>query len=131
MTENILEIKQTSGYKLKENAYTEFDGFTVVTDKQEIFLGIDNGQCCCEDWGYFMSQDDFSDFIDADFLGVKVVDTHLSTKKLPDFDCGGVMFVNVETSKGLLQFTAYNSHNGYYGHEAIVRSNSFNHSEGL
>ena len=28
------------------------------------------------------------------------------------------MFVNINTSNGLLQFAAYNNHNGYYGHNA-------------
>ena len=33
-----------------------------------------------------------------------------------DLDAGSAMFINVETTKGLLQFAAYNEHNGYYGH---------------
>ena len=41
------------------------------------------------------------------------------------------MFVNVETDKGLLQFVAYNEHNGYYGHEACVISKHLNESEYL
>ena len=32
------------------------------------------------------------------------------------------MFVNINTSNGALQFAAYNEHNGYYGHEAVVIS---------
>lgn len=35
---------------------------------------------------------------------------------------GEAMFINFETSKGTLQFTLYNSHNGYYGHTAKVIS---------
>ena len=27
------------------------------------------------------------------------------------------MFINVETTNGLLQFAAYNEHNAYYAHE--------------
>lgn len=32
------------------------------------------------------------------------------------------MFINVETTNGLLQFVAYNEHNGYYGHEVKLVS---------
>jgi hypothetical protein len=36
------------------------------------------------------------------------------------------MFVNLETDKDTLQLTVYNSHNGYYGHSAFIRSNQIN-----
>lgn len=39
-----------------------------------------------------------------------------------DLDAGSAMFINVETTKGLLQFVAYNEHNGYYGHEVKLVS---------
>lgn len=32
------------------------------------------------------------------------------------------MFINVETTRGLLQFAAYNEHNGYYGHDVLLVS---------
>jgi len=37
------------------------------------------------------------------------------------------MFINIDTSEGLLQFAAYNSHNGYYGHSVCYMIN--NHVE--
>lgn len=30
-----------------------------------------------------------------------------------DLDAGSAMFINVETTRGLLQFAAYNEHNGH------------------
>lgn len=39
-----------------------------------------------------------------------------------DLDAGSAMFINVETTKGLLQFVAYNEHNGYYEHEVKLVS---------
>lgn len=39
-----------------------------------------------------------------------------------DLDAGSAMFINVETTKGLLQFVAYNEHNGYYGHDVLLVS---------
>jgi hypothetical protein len=110
-------------------------GFDIVTDKQTIQCRIDNGQSCCENWGYFMTNDDVNEFIGAKLLDVAIVDKLLNEKKL-DMLCeadveGGVMFVNFVTSQGVLQFTAYNSHNGYYGHEASVKSIQLNHNEVL
>jgi len=120
--------------KIEETTFEGKDGFVITTSEQQIRLGIDNGQCCCENWGYFMSEDDTSDFIGAKLIDVKITDTLL--KPNDEFDVndmyeGDVMFVNVETDKGLLQFVAYNEHNGYYGHEACVISKQLNESEYL
>lgn len=78
-----------------------------------------NGHCCCEKWGYLSSEDDFGSFIGSELKNVYVTDTKLETivpKMEEDLDAGSAMFINVETTKGLLQFAAYNEHNGYYGH---------------
>ncbi len=52
-------------------------------------------------------------------------------EELESLESGGAMFVHLETSEGLLQFVAYNSHNGYYGHDAVLVSKQLNHEEGL
>lgn len=122
MTETIQAINEIS---------TSIDGFEVITDKQTITLGISNGQSCCENWGYFMSQDDFSDFIGATLLDVVIVNDCLDSTKLDGVYEANCMFVNLQTSKGLLQFVAYNSHNGYYSHTATVRSDQLNETEYL
>ena len=129
--ENIISIKEVENFQLKEDSYSKYDGFEIVTDQQTIKLGISNGQSCCEDWGYFMTEDDLSDFIGAELIGVSITDTILKTELLVDTYDGDSMFVNINTSAGLLQFVAYNSHNGYYGHEAVVVSRDLNVSEGL
>ena len=109
--------------KIEETSFDGKDGFVITTDQQEIKLGIDNGQCCCENWGYFMSEDDLSEFVGSNLIAVKVVDTALKKwDEIEDMYEGDAMFVNIETSNGLLQFVAYNEHNGYYGHEACVIS---------
>ena len=41
------------------------------------------------------------------------------------------MFVDIVTDRGVLQFVAYNIHNGYYGHEAKVISTQLEHNETL
>lgn len=113
---NILEVQEGTG-----------DGYAVVTNKQVIKLLIDNQQNCCEQWGYFMSEDNLEDFIGAKIYDVTVTDIALNTKKINEcipygIQDGGVMFINIITDKGVLQFVAYNAHNGYYGHDVYVFS---------
>lgn len=127
--EKILRFEETTFETEKD--WGSYDGFVVITDKQSIKLGISNGQSCCENFGYFMTNDNLDDFIGATVLGVTIVDEYLNKEKLPELYEGGAMFVNIETSAGTLQFTAYNEHNGYYGHDAVVVSCQLNHSEYL
>jgi hypothetical protein len=131
MVEKILKIEE----KTFEGSRRYYDGFFIITDKQTIKIGISNMQDCCENWGYFMTTDELGEFIGADLLSVDIVDKCLNKKKLED-RCGlkegeEVMFVNFETSEGTLQFTAYNEHNGYYGHEAVIVSNQLTKEECL
>ena len=113
--ESIREIEIQEGW----NTY---EGFEVITSKQRIVLGIEGGQACCEEWGYFWSNDSIEEFIGAELRNVKITDQCLNTEKAPKVYEGDVMFVTLETDRGDLQFVAYNEHNGYYGHSAIVRS---------
>lgn len=56
-----------------------------------------------------------------------MVDTEYNPQNLPFNYCkeANTVFVNVLTSKGLFQVTAYNDHNGYYSHHVLVS----NHEE--
>lgn len=129
-------IQLIEEYAEKEGYYS-YSGFLIRTDKQEIKLLIDNDQYCCEHHGYFMSEDDLQPFVGSQLLELSVTDTALKTHLMKERGLdetspyvyeGGVMFVNISTSNGLLQFVAYNEHNGYYGHEAKVISNQLNHN---
>lgn len=123
--ENIVEIKKL---EVSRGFFEEYSGFEVVTSKQSIKLLIDNRQQCCEQWGYFWCNDDPQSFIGAELLSVNITDDALNQAqmKVHDLDSnkkwfeGGVMFVNLKTNKGILQFVAYNEHNGYYSHRAKV-----------
>jgi len=128
--EKIIRIEEANFKKSKDD-WDDFDGYQVITEKQTIKLGISSHQSCCENWGYFMSEDNLNDFIEAELLEIKIVDDCLKPKKLEDVYEGQTMFVNLETTKGTLQFTAYNSHNGYYSHEAVVISEQLNTEESL
>lgn len=123
--ETIKEIKDITE---RSGSYAEMEGYEIVTTEQSIKLYIDNGQSCCENWGYFWCNDNPMDFIGATVLDVTLTGEALDPVEMKSNDLdpdreyfeGGVMFVNIETDKGTLQFVAYNEHNGYYGHTAKV-----------
>lgn len=116
-------------------------GFRVTTTEQTITLAIDDVACCCESWGYFLTEDDMSKFVGAELRGVSITDTNRSGRKFvtggdADYDEGrgdvyldegDAMFVDIETDRGVLQFVAYNAHNGDYGHQARVSSRQLRH----
>lgn len=126
-----------------EDEIIDAEGYQIITNKQEILLLISAEQNCCEDWGYFMTEDNLNNFINSQLIEIYLTDTVLNTntvlnnKKWLELDtndiffAGRIMFVNIATSKGLLQFVAYNDHNGYYGHDAIIISEQLRHRETL
>lgn len=136
MKEIVKQIIEVENIKVNDSDWQNFDGYKVITSDQEILLLIDMETCCCESPGYFWSDDDFSRFIGSELLNIEVVDTELNKEKLDKeigygLDEGGIMFVNLVTNKGILQFAAYNSHNGYYGHTGRVVSKQLNLETGL
>ncbi len=130
--EKIIAIDETS-FSTKERSWGGYEGYQIATDKQIIKMGISGGQSCCENFGYFMSNDNLSDFIGESITSIKVVDTALNIKDLEEehLDVEECMFVNFETTNGTLQFVAYNSHNGYYGHDAVIISEQITGSTSL
>lgn len=134
MNEKILEIVET-GFDFENDSnswYTQgMDGFRILTDKQEILLGINGSQSCCESFGYFMTNDNVEEFLGASIHEIRLTNTLLEVENFDKKYSGDVMFVNIETNRGTLQFVAYNDHNGYYGHDAVVVSKQLNHQECL
>jgi hypothetical protein len=126
----IIEIKEIYDYKRNPDCWGGYDGYKIKTEQDEYLFLIDNGQNCCENWGYLSTPDELSGYIGADLLSVKRVTVNDCAKNenLKDmmeyeYHPADTMFVNVETSNGLLQFAAYNQHNGYYGHDVILLKN--------
>lgn len=113
---------------------SEYDGYAVTTTEQTIYVLIDNGQSCCESFGYLASADDLAAFIGAELREMVIVDTALNThllSQLPDLDDGGAVFVNFVTDRGVLQLACYNAHNGYYGHEVHILSRQIRQAIGI
>jgi hypothetical protein len=116
-------------------------GYRITTDQQTITFGISNYEQCCEAWGTIVSEDNLNDFAGAEILTIELVE-HVSDAYVPremlkrsmgdryggkshDYDYdpeGNYVFINVNTSKGMLQFTLYNLQNGYYGHDVKITS---------
>lgn len=131
--EKIISISEAF-FKPDVKSYQPYEGWEIHTSKQVIRIGISSGQSCCEQFGCIITNDDTNDFIGATIRNVSITDTALNNKKIDELeylDSGGAMFVNVETNKGLLQFAAYNNHNGYYGHTAVLISKQLTKSENL
>lgn len=110
-----------------------YEGFVItLEDDSQIKMGIDNSQNCCENWGYLISEDDLTQFVGAEYYGIEAVGQALEHVEVKNVYEGGVMFINIKTSEGVLQFVAYNEHNGYYSHDAVVIENgTVTHSESL
>jgi hypothetical protein len=119
--ETIMAVDEVTGFK--HDGDNTWDGFKVTTDKRVILLLVGDGQSCCEDWGMVASEDDVTSFMGAKLLRINWTNPALSKKLDVDaitVDEGQVMFVDFETSQGVLQLAVYNCHNGYYGHAAIL-----------
>ena len=124
----ILSIKEYE--ELKDFNLKGYEGYVInLDDNSSIIFGIENHLNCCEDFGYFSSECNFDDFIGAELIKLKVVEhndigypSHLvdliGRKRMTFEDC---VFLVLQTSKGELDFAVYNCHNGYYGHEVVVR----------
>lgn len=144
MSERIRAI--TAHAAANDDWWTSGAGFKVITNRQEIILAIDDRQSCCESWGYFLTEDDTEKFVGAELREVVLTDTNRSSrifykgwaepvvtegKTTESLDSGDVMFVDIVTDRGALQFVAYNAHNGYYGHTARVSSTQLTHEATL
>lgn len=121
--EKITKIEEVFDYGVGVQPYDTFEGFIITTDKRQIKFLVSDQPSCCETFGHLASLDDTAQFIGEELKSVGVVDTALKTTELKlderQIATEECVFVNLETSAGQLQFTVYNSHNGYYGHEVL------------
>lgn len=100
---------------------THYVGVDITLDDgRHVKFGISNGQHCCESWDYLHPADDYSEYIGAEYLGLREIDTwpEFSRNKY-EYECG-FQAIEVMTSKGPLQFVVYNDHNGFYSHAVIT-----------
>ena len=101
------------------------DGKYNFVDENNVFVGYDNGQSCCENAGWFISTSvggkeideqkiDFENYtFDVDFF-VEVDDAIFDNRFY--FDAGGCVAFRIVDNENELFLHLYNCHNGYYGH---------------
>ncbi len=93
-------------------------------DENDVFLGYDTAQDCCEDAGWFISDKEDEPYSCegnksfTDNTEGYVFDTeYMNLVDSSDLDDGGqVCFKITHKGKQDLFIHLYNSHNGYYGH---------------
>lgn len=131
ITEQICRIEEASEPNTRSPHLACFSGYRVITTEGRILMLISTDQDCCEEWGYFWSEDDPGGFVGADLLSVEIVDDAYKSYRLPHWKKSdgsefrwddGAVFVNFETDRGTLQFVIYNEQNGFYGHRVKITS---------
>ena len=120
----ILKINEVYNITLGNSKYPTYDGLMIETEEEEIYFVIQNGQQCCENWGtYLYTPETLEDYIGADYLGYtestceQIVNSLKNEYVNPDETC----FLNIKTSKGVIDYAVYNSHNGYYSHDVVLK----------
>jgi len=89
-------------------------------DENNVVVGYDLDQCCCEDAGYFVSKE-----IQGEELKIEELDLRdyrfdtsffqlIEDRKL--YDEGGAAVFKIINGEQELFIHLYNNHNGYYGH---------------
>lgn len=126
MTDKILLIEEVenvspeNNFEPSESWWGGYDGVHIKTEKNDIYFLINNCQNCCEDWGSLSSNDDYEEFIGAEYLGYDNITSEKLSSQIGDVDEGGTVFLNIKTDRGILQFAVYNKQNGYYGHTVKI-----------
>ena len=136
--ETVLEIEEIFDVPFfSHGSYEEtFDGFKIKTSKAEYKILIENMQWCCEDWGYFSTNDNPKEFVGKNLLSVNISGNEAARKiefekakkrndsGLEYVDFRDAQFVDFVMDDGsVLQFAVYNCHNGYYGHDVLFLKN--------
>ena len=94
-------------------------------DDNNLFVGFSSGQCCCEDFGSFVTDslenlDEYKcNLTDEDLKEYSFDPTFFEDVDVErDYiDCGGaIAFKAVHETKKPLYLILYNYHNGYYAH---------------
>jgi hypothetical protein len=130
----IISIEEIEDTKVKINANeetysVEAEGYKVQTDKHEYMVLISSQRNCCEDYGYLISEDNYSQFIGSNITEIRITDVALNQAVIDKTGFYGseedgdkslnIQFVDFCTDRGVFQLAVYNAHNGYYGHEIM------------
>jgi hypothetical protein len=90
-------------------------------DENNVLLGYDMGQCCCENADWFIA-DEPQEKRPEEFSKPEVLDGWLFDKSFfksvtaYEFDSGGMAIFRITKGDEQKFIHIFNSHNGYYGH---------------
>jgi hypothetical protein len=114
--------------KVFKGGASSWDSKVNFVDMNDVFVGYDMGQSCCEDAGYFIADSITPYKYDMDKIESHDIEHYIFDKDFfeyvpsEDLDCGGmVAFKLVSDGKPELFLHLYNAHNGYYGHGFEVK----------
>ena len=79
MTETIKEIKEVNNININ-HMYGNFSGYEVTTNRTKRYILIEDGQQCCENYGYMISEDDVNNYVGATLTNFSVVDKSLKVR---------------------------------------------------
>lgn len=90
-------------------------------DSNDVFVGFDNYQSCCENFGYCITEDKPAESVgdcqeDTLNLDGYVFDTTFFEEGSFDEETNTATFKLFKQGSPDLYLTLYNSHNGYYSH---------------
>lgn len=97
-------------------------------DKNNVLVGYDMGQNCCEHADFFFSEEVPTEIdqgkLDVEKLALEkfVFDpTFMQENQIVDLDAGGSVTFMLKSGRKKLYLTLFNCHNGYYGHGFIFK----------
>lgn len=126
--------------KIFEGSESSWPSKVNFVDINDVFVGYDTAQDCCEDAGWFIAEkieayaysDDYSQRADHDIEPYVFDTTFFAEVGSKDLDSGGqVAFKLVADGKPDLYLNIFNSHNGYYGHGFEVKHSGHVVREGV
>lgn len=108
------EIIQSIKQEIIIISKTQYLGALITTNKRHIYFAIDNEDQCCEKYGFLdWHTEDANDLVGESLR-------HLKFSYKEDInkydDPKQTWFIDIQCSGFSLTLTAYNAHNGYYGH---------------
>lgn len=129
--EEVYDVSSESLECLKSIEYSGmFDGFKITTSENIWYILISNAPQCCENFGYVSKPEDYKDFIGANVYSISstvrtIKDNIESIQLSSSSEYSNCLFITFYTDKGDLQFTAYNEHDGYYGHNVVIVKDTY------
>lgn len=91
-------------------------GYEIRMDNPEkdIIIKISNQQICCENFGVLCRTQNINEYVGANYENIIIENSRESYSE--------IVTAKIHTSKGIIEITLYNDHNGYYPHDYSVQS---------